>query len=104
MLPRHRGDPDPGLSIRPGIRRPHHCVVIVPHRPLPLHIDHHLLPHVQLEHVVEGLPRTGLRRQMGLCVRGRDDGEVAAEGGFDFLVEVVAFVCCRDGLLVVLES
>lgn len=27
---------------------------------------------------------------MGFCVRGRDDGERAAKGGFDMVVEVVA--------------
>ena len=29
-------------------------------------------------------------REVGFGVRGGDDGEVAAEGGFDFLVEMVA--------------
>ena len=37
----------------------------------------------------EGFPGA-LGREVGFGVRGGDDGEGAAEGGFDFGVEVVA--------------
>jgi len=91
MRARHRGDPHPWLPVHARVRvgRTHHRVVVVARRPL-AHVNEHLLEHVEREHVRKGLPGSSLSRQLGLAVGGRDDGQVAPEGGFDSVVEVVA--------------
>jgi len=67
-------------------------------RPLPfasaggLDVDEHVLEEVQVVDGGEGFFGAFGVGEVGFGVGGGDDGEVAAEGGFDFLVEVVAWV------------
>lgn len=55
-----------------------------------LDIDDHILEEIQIMDCGEGFFRRFRIHKVGFCVRGGDDGKIAAEGGFDFLVEVVA--------------
>ena len=54
-----------------------------------LNINHAILKEIQIIDVREGFA-VALGREVGFCVRGCDDGEGAAERGFDVGVEVVA--------------
>lgn len=82
MLPRHPRDLHTGRLLAPPPPQP-----TPPH-----HIHNHTLEEIQRIHVRKGLARFFLLRQVRARVRGRDDGQVAAQRGFDVLVEVVGVV------------
>jgi len=56
-----------------------------------LDVDEHVLEEVQVVDGGEGFFGAFGVGEVGFGVGGGDDGEVAAEGGFNFLVEVVAW-------------
>lgn len=66
-------------------------------RPLPfasfrgLDVDEHVLEEVEVVDGGEGFFGAFGVGEVGFGVGGGDDGEVAAEGGFDFVVEVVTW-------------
>lgn len=74
MLPRHRRD--------------FYGRELIPTRSRRLYIDHHILKLIQVKHIRERVVALGC--ETFLCMWSRDDGEVSAEGFFDFLVEVVS--------------
>lgn len=51
--------------------------------------NHHIIKEIQVMHGSERF-MVAFTGEVLFCMRGGDDGDVAAEGGFDGLVEVVA--------------
>lgn len=74
MLGRHGRDPHPRLLLGTA-----------------LHLNQHLLEGIQLEHARERL-RRALGSEAATGMRRGDDGEIASQGRFDFVVEVITAV------------